>query len=58
LEEAVRSHRNGIGGETLAIEIETGVAAAAGLEHVQALEIDGERVTVALSRVVEVSEGA
>jgi isoleucyl-tRNA synthetase len=58
LEEVVRSHRDGIGGETLAIEIETGVAAAAELEHVQALEIDGERVTVALSRVVEVSEGA
>jgi isoleucyl-tRNA synthetase len=58
LEEVVRSHRDRIGGETLALEIETGVAAAAGHEHVHELEIDGERVTVALSRVVTVSEGA
>ncbi len=58
LEEVVRSHSDGIGGETLALEIETGVEATAVLEHVQELEIDGELVTVALSRVVEVSEGA
>ncbi len=58
LEEVVRSHRDRIGGETLALEIETGAIAAAGLEHVQELEIDGERVVVALSRIDEVSEGA
>ena len=58
LEEVVRSHRDRIGGETLALEIETGEIAAAGLEHVQELEIDGKRVTVALSRVDEVSKGA
>ncbi len=58
LEEVVRSHRDRIGGETLALEIETGAIAAAGLEHVQELEIDGERVMVALSRIDEVSEGA
>ncbi len=58
LEEVVRSHRDRIGGETLALKIETGVAAAAGLEHVHELEIGGEKVTVALSRVIAVSEGA
>jgi len=58
LEEVVRSHSDGIGGETLALEIETGVGAVAGLEHVQELEIDGEKVAVALSRVDEGSEDA
>ena len=58
LEEVVWSHRGGIGGETLALEIETGVTAAAGLEHVKEFELGGVGVTVALSRVDEVSEGA
>jgi isoleucyl-tRNA synthetase len=58
LEKVVRSHRGGIGGETLALEIETGVTAAAVLEHVQEFEIGGVGVTVALSRIDEVSEDA
>jgi isoleucyl-tRNA synthetase len=56
LEEVVRSHRNRIGGETLALEIETGAEATALLEHIQQLEIEGEEVTVALSRIDMVSE--
>jgi isoleucyl-tRNA synthetase len=56
LEEVVRSHRNRIGGETLALEIEAGAEATALLEHIQQLEIEGEEVTVALSRIDMVSE--
>lgn len=56
LERAVRTHRDGIGGETLALEVETGAGAAVGLEHVQDLEIDGEQATIALSRVVQASD--
>ncbi|MGW8282821.1 MAG: DUF5915 domain-containing protein, partial [Gemmatimonadota bacterium] len=56
LERAVRAHSAGIGGETLALEVETGAGAAVGLEHVQDLEIAGEKATIALSRVVQASD--
>jgi isoleucyl-tRNA synthetase len=58
LEDVVRSYREGIGGETLALEIETGTNAVKSLEHVQELEIEGENATVALSRIDPVSEDA
>ncbi len=46
----------GIGsGATLALEVETGAGATDGLEHVQDLEINGERLTVALSRIGQAS---
>ena len=58
LDDAVRFHQEGIGGETLALEIETGVDAVTMLEHVQEFEIEGENATVALSRIDAVSEDA
>jgi isoleucyl-tRNA synthetase len=58
LEDAVRIHHEGIGGETLALEVETGVNAMTVLEHVQEFEIEGENATVALSRIDAVLKDA
>ena len=50
IEAAVRAHADWIGGETLAVEVETGDEAVGRLEHRTELEVEGGTATAALTR--------
>lgn len=50
LEAAVRAHADWIGGETLAIELATGMDAAGRMEHRVEVEVEGETAVAALTR--------
>ncbi len=58
LEDAVRSHRERIGGETLALEVLVGSEVVGRLEHVRELEMEGETLRLALSRAGTSMDGA